>query len=116
VHGRNRDEVGRSVQNAFEAAAQRREALCLQQALKTARRLYREGARDAQLIIAAMQAGIAQIPSARVDYMAIVDRDTLHSVPRLDAPVLVALAIYIGKTRLIDNMILPDDSLSNLPE
>jgi len=63
-----------------------------------------------------MKAGIAQITSARVDYIAIMDRDTLHSAPLLDTPVLVALAIYIGKTRLIDNLTLPEDGLSNLPE
>jgi len=100
----------------YLSPTERREALCLQQALQTARRLYHEGERDAQRIIAAMKAGIEQIPSARVDYIAIVDRDTLHSAPRLDTPVLVALAVYIGKTRLIDNLTLPDDALSNLPE
>jgi len=51
-----------------------------------------------------------------VDYIAIVDRDTLQPAPRIEAPILVALAVRIGKTRLIDNLTLPDDALSNLPE
>ena len=113
---RESDGLAKSSRNMYLSPAERREALCLQQALQTARRLYHEGERDAQRIIAAMKAGIEQIPSARVDYIAIVDRDTLHSAPRLDTPVLVALAVYIGKTRLIDNLTLPDDALSNLPE
>ena len=113
---RESDGLAKSSRNTYLSPAEHREALCLQQALKTARRLYREGERDARRIIAAMKAGIEQIPSARVDYIAIVDRDTLQRAPRLDTPVLVALAIYIGKTRLIDNLTLPEDGLSNLLE
>jgi len=113
---READGLAMSSRNTYLSPAERREALCLQQALQTARRLYREGERDARRIITAMKAGIEQIHSARVDYIAIVDRDTLQSAPRLDTPVLVALAVYIGQTRLIDNLILPDDGLSNLPE
>ncbi|MFH1477866.1 MAG: pantoate--beta-alanine ligase [Verrucomicrobiota bacterium] len=112
---RESDGLAKSSRNTYLAPAERRDALGLQQALKTARRLYREGERDAHRIIAAMQAGIEQIPAARVDYIAIVDRATLQPAPRLDTPVLVALAVYIGKTRLIDNLTLPEDGLSNLP-
>jgi len=113
---RESDGLAKSSRNTYLSPAERREALGLQQALQTARRLYREGERDAQRIIAAMKAGIEQISSARVDYIAIVDRDTLQRAPRLDTPVLVALAVYIGQTRLIDNLTLPEDGLSNLPE
>lgn len=113
---READGLAMSSRNTYLSTAERREALCLQQALKTARRFYRQGERDARRIISAMKAGIAQIPSARVDYIAIVDHDTLQRAPRLDTPVLVALAVYIGKTRLIDNLTLPEDGLSNLPE
>ena len=113
---READGLAMSSRNTYLSPAERREALCLQQALQTARRLYREGERDARRIITAMKAGIEQIHSARVDYIAIVDRDTLQPAPRLDTPVLVALAIYIGQTRLIDNLTLPEDGLSNLPE
>lgn len=113
---READGLAKSSRNTYLSPAERREALCLQQALKTARRLYREGERDAGRIIAAMKAHIEQVPSARVDYIAIVDRATLQPAPRLDIPVLVALAIYIGQTRLIDNLTLPEDGLSNLPE
>ncbi len=109
---RESDGLAKSSRNTYLSPAERREALCLPQALQTARRLYREGDRDAHQIIAAMKAGIEQIPSARIDYIAIVDRDTLQRVPRLDTPVLVALAVYIGKTRLIDNLLLPDDTLT----
>lgn len=113
---RETDGLAKSSRNTYLSSTERQEALCLQRALQTARRLYREGNRDAQPIITAMKADIERSPSARVDYIAIVDRDTLVPTPQLDRPVLVALAIYIGKTRLIDNLILPDDSLNNLPK
>jgi len=113
---READGLAKSSRNTYLSPAERREALCLTQALKTARRLYREGERDAGRIIAAMKVGIERISSARVDYIAIVDRDTLQQVQRIEAPVLAALAVYIGKTRLIDNLTLPEDGLSNLPE
>lgn len=113
---RESDGLAKSSRNTYLSPAERREALGLQQALKTARRLYREGERNAQRIIAAMQEGIERIPSARVDYIAIVDADTLQPIATLNAPVLVALAVYIGKTRLIDNLTLPENGLSNLPE
>ncbi|MDP2989327.1 MAG: pantoate--beta-alanine ligase, partial [Kiritimatiellota bacterium] len=113
---RESDGLAKSSRNTYLSPAERREALGLQQALKTARRLYREGERDARRIIAAMKAGIEQIPSARVDYIEIVDLDTLLPVQQISAAILVALAVYIGKTRLIDNLTLPEDGLSNLPE
>jgi len=113
---READGLAKSSRNTFLSPAERREALCLMQALQTARQLYRAGERDARRISAAMRAIIAPISSARVDYIAIVDLDTLQPVQRADAPVLVALAVFIGKTRLIDNLSLPDAALSNLPE
>jgi len=113
---RESDGLAMSSRNTYLSPTERREALCLHQALKTARQLYRKGERDARRIVAAMQALIEPIASARVDYIEIVDRDTLQPASRLDTPVLVALAIYIGKTRLIDNLPLPDTALSNLPE
>lgn len=113
---REPDGLAMSSRNTHLSPAERHEALGLHHALKTARHLYREGERNAHRIITAMKAGIEQIPSARVDYIAIVDAETLQPVQRADTTVLVALAIYIGQTRLIDNLTLPDNGLSNLPE
>ncbi len=113
---RENNGLAKSSRNTYLSPTERQEALGLHQALKTARRLYREGERDALRIVAAMQSFIAQIPSARMDYISIVDRNTLQPVTRIVAPILIAMAIYIGKTRLIDNLPLPDDGLSNLPE
>lgn len=113
---READGLAMSSRNTYLSKIERREALGLMQALQTARRLYHAGERDAHRIIAAMQDGIAQIPSARIDYIAIVDNGTLQPVAQLDTPVLVALAVYIGRTRLIDNLVLPENGLANLPE
>jgi len=112
---READGLAMSSRNTYLSPAERREALCLQQALQTARRLYRAGERDARRIIAAMKAGIEPVPAARVDYIAIVDADTLQRVQRIETSVLVALAVYIGKTHLIDNLTLPENGSSNLP-
>lgn len=111
---RESDGLAMSSRNKYLSPTERREALCLQQALKTARQLYREGERDTHRIVTAIKAGIEPVPSARVDYVEIVDANTLQPVQRIATPVLVALAVHIGMTRLIDNLILPDDGLSNI--
>jgi len=111
---RESDGLAMSSRNTCLSVEERRGALCLNRALQQARCLYLAGEFDTQRIIAAMKALIEQIPSARVDYVAIVDRNTLQPVKVIKEPVLIALAVRIGKTRLIDNLPLPDDSLSNL--
>ncbi len=112
---RETDGLAMSSRNTYLSPTERREALGLMQALQTARRLYRAGERDAHRILAAMKDSIAKIPSARVDYIAIVDDATMQPVARLDTPVIVALAVYVGRTRLIDNLCLPENGLNNLP-
>ena len=75
-------------------------------ALDEAERLYRAGTRDAAALRNALQGIIAQAPAARIDYIAVVDDETLAPVQTLTKPALVALAVYIGTTRLIDNTVL----------
>jgi len=105
-----------SSRNAYLSPAERCDALCLSRALKAARRLYRAGEREAGALRAAAEGELAATPAARIDYVALVDADTLQPVERAERPILLALAAWIGKTRLIDNLGLPDDTLSNLPE
>lgn len=113
---REPDGLALSSRNTYLTASQRRDALCLSNALKLARRLYRQGTRKAAVLEKAMRDMIQSLPSTRIDYIAIVDSRTLRPAPALETPVLIALAVWVGQTRLIDNLLLPDDRLSNLPE
>ncbi len=58
---------------------------------------------DAEQVLAAMRAVIEAEPLAKIDYISMVDALTMQPVERVDRNVLVAMAVYIGKTRLIDN-------------
>lgn len=103
---REPDGLAMSSRNRFLSPDERRQALCLRRALDRAEELYRGGERGADRIAAAMHDVIAREPAARADYVEIVDDATLEPVTRLERPALVALAVFVGKTRLIDNTVL----------
>lgn len=63
-----------------------------------------DGEKDCSKIISAMKELIETEPLARIDYVKIVDQLTMQQVEMIDRPVLCAIAVYIGKTRLIDNV------------
>lgn len=113
---REPDGLAMSSRNTYLSTAERRDALCLVQSLQLARSLYRQGERDAGKIISAMTQKIRDIPSAAIDYIEVVDDATLQPVQTLNGAVLIALAVRIGKTRLIDNLMLPDDHLCQIPD
>ena len=104
---REPDGLARSSRNQYLTPAQRPQATCLRRALDEAERLFAAGERDPDTLAAAMRAVIANAPDARVDYVSIVDDETLQplSSPIL-RPALVALAVWVGKPRLIDNTLL----------
>jgi pantoate--beta-alanine ligase len=103
---RESDGLAMSSRNAYLSASERREALCLSRALKAARRMVRLGGTSTALLRRSMAAVIARAPHAAVDYIAIVDAETLEPLARMDRTALVALAVRIGRTRLIDNAVL----------
>ncbi len=113
---REPDGLAMSSRNTFLSAAERKKALCLVEALRLARALYRQGEREAAKIIAALTEQIRRAPAAAIDYIQAVDAATLQPAGKLEGAVLIALAVRIGKTRLIDNLLLPDDRLCRLPE
>lgn len=100
---REPDGLAMSSRNAYLSPEERRQALCLRRALDRAESLCRGGERDAAKLKAAMHAVLAESPLARADYLEIVDDSTLEAVYAVDRPCLVALAVFLGKTRLIDN-------------
>jgi pantoate--beta-alanine ligase len=87
-------------------ADQRRHATVLHRALQMVQKRIGAGERDAAPLIADARAMIEATPGARVDYVAIVDWERLQPMPRLHGKILVALAVYFGATRLIDNVLL----------
>ena len=80
--------------------------MALFRSLQLAREQVRTGERETSKIIKAMKAEISTKPTARIDYIEMVDAETLEPVTRMEGQVLVALAVWIGKTRLIDNVVL----------
>jgi pantoate--beta-alanine ligase len=103
---RELDGLALSSRNVYLSVEERRQALCLRRALDAAEQLYAAGERRAANIRQAMQERIAAAPLARTDYIEIVDDESLEPVADITRPALVALAVFLGKTRLIDNTVL----------
>jgi pantoate--beta-alanine ligase len=100
------DGLALSSRNQYLSPEQRLHATALYQALEEARGQVESGERTAELVTRTIRQHMDATPGARVDYVAVVDYATLQPVQRLQGKVLVALAVYFGETRLIDNMIL----------
>ncbi|MCD8224012.1 MAG: pantoate--beta-alanine ligase [Clostridiales bacterium] len=100
---RESDGLAKSSRNTYLNEAERKAALVLSQAVFLGQRLVAEGERDADRVVAAMSAHIAKEPLARIDYVSAVDGMTMLPVHEIENDVLIAMAVYIGKTRLIDN-------------
>ena len=102
---REEDGLAKSSRNTYLSPAERETALVLSRAVREGQRLMEEGERDAKTILGAMRAIIEAEPLARIDYVEMVSWDGIKPVDVADSSVLVAMAVYIGKTRLIDNFI-----------
>jgi pantoate--beta-alanine ligase len=96
-----------SSRNAFLDEEEHDAALVLYQALRRTKQAYKDGERSAHRLADVVRSTVEAEPRARLDYVAVADADNLEQLEKLDdRPVLVALAVRIGKTRLIDNLIL----------
>ena len=102
---REEDGLAKSSRNTYLSPAEREAALVLSRAVREGQRLMEEGERDAKTILGAMRAIIEAEPLARIDYVEMVSWDGIKPVDVANSSVLVAMAVYIGKTRLIDNFI-----------
>lgn len=105
---READGLAKSSRNTYLSAEERKAALVLSKAVFFGEKLVREGETDADKLVSAMKACIEAEKLAKIDYVSAVDAVTMESVHRIDRPVLVAMAVYIGKTRLIDNFLTED--------
>ena len=103
---READGLAKSSRNTYLNEQERKAAVVLNQSLQAAQDLYENGERSAAVLSAAIREKLAAEPLAKPDYVEIVDWNTLEPVETIQDSVLMAIAVYIGKTRLIDNRIL----------
>jgi pantoate--beta-alanine ligase len=101
---REPDGLALSSRNAYLGPDERKAALVLSRSLRAAEKAVADGERDAGRLVAGIRAVIAAEPLARIDYVEAVDPETLEPVAGIRGDVLVALAVFIGPTRLIDNV------------
>ncbi len=103
---REPDGLAMSSRNTYLNGEQRQAAVVLYQALCLAEELYAGGERSAERIRQEMTALIKKQPLANIDYVSVADATTLDELDTVNSPALVLLAVKIGKTRLIDNIVL----------
>ncbi|WP_405321603.1 pantoate--beta-alanine ligase [Frisingicoccus sp.] len=102
---RESDGLAKSSRNTYLSPEERKAALVLSQAIFAGKALVAAGETDGDRILDSMKAMISAEPLARIDYVEMVKWDTIEVHHKVDCPVLVAMAVFIGKTRLIDNFI-----------
>lgn len=103
---READGLAKSSRNTYLNPDERQAALILSRSLKLGRELIENGETDSKAVIKAITDSINTEPLAKIDYVDVVDFDTITPVDKIGKSVLVAIAVYIGKTRLIDNFII----------
>ena len=103
---RESDGLAKSSRNTYLNTEERSAALCLSRSLKIGKEMIENGKKEAQAVKNAIISEIEKEPLAKIDYVEIVDLDNLEPTNRTDVGILCAMAVYIGKTRLIDNFII----------
>jgi len=105
---REPDGLAMSSRNKYLNPEERQSALCLRKSMDLAETMFREGERDALAVRQAIEALINDHPHTRIDYVSLCDSTTLEDVARLGDETLLALAVKVGATRLIDNRLIRD--------
>jgi len=103
---RESDGLAMSSRNTYLSPKERQAATVLFRALSLARQLWQGGERDADKIRYEIKSLIGKEPLAKVDYVSIADAATLEELDMIDRPALASLAVRVGRTRLIDNILL----------
>ena len=103
---REEDGLARSSRNVYLNKEERQAALILSKTIQLGQQMVQQGTRSASQLLAAMKASLESEPLARIDYVEAVSMDTIQPIDTLQGQVLVAMAVFIGKTRLIDNFIV----------
>lgn len=103
---REEDGLAKSSRNTYLSAEERKAALCISRALFMGKSMIENGEKSASAVTDAVKAEIEKEPLAKIDYVELVDFNTLEVTADTSAPILCAAAVYVGKTRLIDNFII----------
>ena len=103
---REPDGLAKSSRNTYLNPQERQAAIILSQAVALGQKMVADGETDAAKVVNAMVAKIETEPLARIDYVSAVDGMTMEPVEKIEGNVLVAMAVYVGKTRLLDNFIV----------
>jgi pantoate--beta-alanine ligase len=103
---REPDGLAMSSRNRYLSPTERSLAPSIHQALQAIGARARAGEIDITRLESALNAALMEIPGSRIDYARIVDADTLQPMARLDRPALAAVAVFLGTTRLIDNIVI----------
>jgi pantoate--beta-alanine ligase len=112
---REPDGLAMSSRNTYLSAEERRSAVCLKQSLDLARNLVKQGEVQASELIRALEALILGYPHTQIDYVILCDPVTMEDVDFVEKQILLALAVRVGKTRLIDNCLLGGDKENEYP-
>jgi pantoate--beta-alanine ligase len=102
---READGLAMSSRNTYLLPEERKAALSLYRSLQKAKELLQKGERKADRILHEVKGILQSEPLVRIDYAQVCDAYTLQDVDRIDGDVVIALAAYLGKTRLIDNLV-----------
>lgn len=100
---REENGLAKSSRNTYLSESEKQAALILSRTIFMGMDMVRNGEKDCRKILDSMKKNIESEPLAKIDYVKIVDMDTMQQIEKLDRPALCAMAVYIGKTRLIDN-------------
>ena len=100
---REKDGLAKSSRNTYLSPEERKAALVLSKTVFMGKKMVEDGERDVNKILEKMKENINKEPLAKIDYVKIVDALTIKPVEKIEKPILCAMAVYIGKTRLIDN-------------
>ena len=103
---REEDGLAKSSRNTYLNPQERQAALILSQSLKKGREAIEQGERDSQRVVSIIRENLETEPMARIDYVEVVDFENIQRTAKIEGETLVAIAVYIGKTRLIDNFIV----------
>ena len=103
---RESDGLAKSSRNTYLSPVERQAATILSKSLMKGKEAIENGERDAKKVIDIITASLQSEPLARIDYVEVVDFENIQRVERIAGETLVAIAVYIGKTRLIDNFVI----------
>lgn len=114
---REPDGLAMSSRNSYLSPQERQASTVLYRALQQGKALIAAGERRASAVTEALAKTISQVPSARIDYIEIVEVERLQPIAEIEGRLAIALAVYIGQTRLIDNIVLEvrDGKVSEIP-